>query len=99
MSEGGGALTMDELNELVNLWIKGCHSTEDFSKICHTSRFLAVLRKCAFETFGIKKRRRGTRQNATQEDGIARALEFLREAKIFLDSTLEREMTDEFFWD
>jgi hypothetical protein len=98
MSEDGGAMSMDELNELVNLWIKGCHSTEDFSKICDRSRFLMVIRKCAFETFGVKKRHRGTSQKATQEEGIASALEFFRQAEIFVDSNRSREMTNDFFW-
>jgi hypothetical protein len=43
MSEDGAAITMDELNEFVNLWIKGCHSTEDFTKICNHLKHLMVL--------------------------------------------------------
>jgi hypothetical protein len=99
MSEDGAAMTMDELNEFVNLWIKGCHTTEDFAKICNHSKHLMVLRKCAFETFGVKQRRRGARQDASQQEGIHRATEFLCAADIFpLNMEMERELEDDFFW-
>jgi hypothetical protein len=54
---------------------------------------------CAFETFGVKKRRGGTRQNASQEEGIARAKEFFEAADIFpLDMETQREFDVDYFW-
>jgi hypothetical protein len=98
MTEDGRAMTMDELIEFVNLWIKGRHATEDFSKICEHSKHLMALRMCAFEMFGVKKRS-GGRQNASQQEGIDRAKEFFEAADIFpLDMETKRELDVDFFW-
>ena len=48
MSEGGHHVSMDELDEFLNLWNKSCVSLYDFTKACNKSRLIILLRKCAY---------------------------------------------------
>ena len=52
LSEGGHAVTMDELNEFLNLWNKSCVGTSDFELFCARSKHIMALKKSSYATFG-----------------------------------------------
>jgi hypothetical protein len=50
MIDGGDAISLDELNEILNLWNKSCVGTPYFAKACERSKLIMLLRKCACTT-------------------------------------------------
>jgi len=55
LSEGGHTITMDELNEFLNLWNKSCVTTSDFELFCARSKHIMALRISSYYTFVKRK--------------------------------------------
>ena len=58
LSEGGNAITLDELNEFLNLWNKSCVGTPNLETFCEHSKHILTLMKSAYATFGRKTGKR-----------------------------------------
>ena len=99
LSEGGCAITMDQLNEFLNLWLKSCVSLQDFQTFCDRSKHIISLRKCSYETFG-KSQAQNNCAIGSQEGSVVKLVSFFEEADIFpCTSNVKRAMTPSFFWD
>ena len=57
MTEGGNAMSLDEVNELLNLWNKGTVTAQDFETVCERSRYVMVSRASAFDSFGCQTKK------------------------------------------
>ena len=96
LSEGGDAVTFDELNELLNLWNKQSGRTLNFSTACDQPRFVILMRKCAYEAFG--KRKETSAVKPSQQAAIAKLIAFFERARIFDPSNGKRTLEKDFFW-
>ena len=100
LSEGGHAVTMDELNEFLNLWNKSCVATSSFESSCERSKHILSLRDCAFDAFGRRKSIQRNRALGQQESEVEKLINFFELVDIFPnDNDIKRKMTEDFFWD
>jgi len=100
LREGGGhALSLDELNELLNYWNKGCVTAPNSKTVCEKSKFIMLLKKCAYGAFG-KWYDRSSIAKTKQEESVEKMVELFQRANIFsLEVDVEQEMVSSFFWD
>ena len=66
MTALGNAMSLDEVNELLNLWFKKCLVAPTFQKNLDRSKHIMTLMKCGYETFGeanSRKMRAGQSEN------------------------------------
>ena len=80
MSEGGNAVSLDELNDFLNIWNRSCIGVLNFGKACDCFKHITMMRKCAYEAFGKKY----TRSDASnQEVAISRIVVLFEQADVF----------------
>jgi hypothetical protein len=82
LTPGGNNVSYDELNELLNLWNKGSVSSPNFATKCEMSKHVMALRKCSYETFGMKRRRPGM-YGSSQVHANERMIDIFERAEIF----------------
>ena len=80
MIDGGDAISLDELNEILNLWNKSCVGTPYFAKACERSKLIMLLRKCAYETYG---KRESHSVSCSDTLDISRIIDLFVRANIF----------------
>ena len=91
-------MSYDELNEFLNLWNKSCVPTENFDKACENSAHVMLLQKCAFESFGNRQSRCPSSLPGQQEN-VTKLVKLFERMDIFpSDDSVQREMTEDFFW-
>ena len=88
-------MSMDDVNEMANSWLKSCLKSPSFENNVERSKYIGTLRKCAYETFGYRKGK-SVRLESSQEVNISRILSLLDRCKIFEDHTLERKFDADF---
>ena len=54
-SKGGNCVSLDKLNEFLNLWNESCVTSLDFTVACDRSKHIIMMRKCACEAYGKSK--------------------------------------------
>ena len=92
----GNSMSLDEVNELLNLWNKEMVTSPSFEKVCEHSRYVMFHRACQMNVFDIGNRRSSRTSN--QHD-VARLIAFLERADIFPhNNDVKREMHKDFFW-
>ncbi len=97
MTEGGNAVTLDELNEFLNLWNKSSVTSPNFATVCERSKHVLLSHACAYEAFGKAKPTKRT--GASREANVASLVKVFAEADVFpVDASVNRKMTDSFFW-
>ena len=97
MREMGHAMSLDEVNELLNLWNKGIVTSPFFETVCEQSQYVMVSRSCSFDTFGNDIHRRAP---PSVENDILRLMNLFDKANIFPKRCEEkRELHEKFWWD
>ena len=97
MTEGGNAMSLDDVNEMVNAWKKSFLKSPNFKDNIERSKYTATLRKCAYQTFGYREGRTA-RLEANQEVHVSKIVALLDRCNIFGDVSVKREFDKEFFW-
>jgi hypothetical protein len=98
MTAGGNAMSLDDMNEKLNDWLKKCLKSSNFSKNIRDSRFIMTLMKCGYETYGLPSKNR-SRHVASQKVNMDKLVALLERTDIFpSDLSMAREFDDEFFW-
>ena len=96
MTDGHGAMSLDELNELINLWNKGVVLSPSLDNVCEKSRYILPTRACLFETY---KPLTKMKVISLCENDVDSLLKLLSKANVFpADRKLRRTMHSEFFW-
>ena len=96
MTEGFNSLSLDEMNELLNLWNKEMVTSPDFEKVCEHSSYVMFHRSCQLNCFGVGNRRSSRTSNVGD---VSRLIEFFERANIFPRNTdVKRTMHSNFFW-
>lgn len=96
MTPDGNGMSLDELNENVNLWFKKCLIAPTFQQNIDRSKHIMTLMKCGYETFGKSTSRR-TRAN--QSENVNKLIELFQRTNIFpMDDTTSRDFDENFFW-
>ena len=97
MTEGGNAMSMDDVSEMANAWLKSCLKSTNFKDNVERSRYIGSTRKCAYETFGYRSGR-SSRLESSKKVNVSQILALLDRCKIFDDHTAERKFDADFIW-
>ena len=97
MSEKGDAMTLDDVNKMLNLWFKMYLTNSDLTMNVDRSRHTGVSRACSFEVFGGRKAH-NVRLEASKRQNVDKLRELLDRTGIFNDHSCSREFDDDFFW-
>jgi hypothetical protein len=97
MTESGNAMSHDDVNEMVNLWMKKFLDSDDLTENVNRSKHACTLRACAFEIFGFRQKN-STHLEASKRVNVDQLKGFLVSTGIFADSTSIRPFEDDFFW-
>lgn len=95
LTDGGRGMAQDEVNELVNAWLKVPPSTPYLSNVVKRSRHLAFGRKARVKVYGLSSQT--TCRGASEEKDVLLIEKFLLNCNIFRDKTAAT-MTDNYFW-
>ena len=97
MSEGGNTMSLDEVNELLNLWNKEMVTSPNFETVCEHSKYVMFHRACQMDSFGVGNRRSTFKSN---EDDVSKLVALLEKIDIFpANNAVKRKMSPNFFWD
>ena len=93
---GENSLSMDELNEFLNIWNI---TTPNFETVCEQSRHVMMLRKCEYEAFGkCRKAAKWSKKQTCQKATVQKLILLFQKINVFANHTHVREMTEHFFW-
>lgn len=96
MTALGDCMSLDEVNELLNLWFKKCLVSPTFQINVNRSKHIMCLMKCGYETFGTSKRRSS---KTSQEENVEKIVLLLERTNVFpVQTSLTRMFDDNFFW-
>lgn len=96
MTALGDCMSLDEVNELLNLWFKKCLLSPTFQINVDRSKHIMCLMKCGYETFG-KKSKRSSR--TSQEENVEKIVLLLERTNVYpSDHSSSRLFDDNFFW-
>ena len=95
MTEGGHAMSLDEVNELQMLWIKGAVASPQFSVACKRSRYLMASKASAQEVFGSKTRKSIP---PSFESDVCTLTELLLKGNLYPKESDEKRVFDDHFW-
>ena len=89
-------MSLDEVNELINLWNKQCVDCLNFGDVRERSKHLIPGRMCAHESFGTRNH---SSSPPSQNNDRAKLMSLLKEANFFPTLDAVRPMTDNLLWD
>lgn len=96
MTALGNAMSLDEVNELLNLWFKKCLIAPTFQKNINHSKHIMTLMKCGYEVFGKKSRRS---MRSAQAENIEKLIKLFERTNIYpIDDNTSRDFDKNFFW-
>ena len=78
MTEGGHAISLDELNEFLMERRKGSVISPNFTTVCTQTRYVMTSRACAFDTFGNRNRRT---VKPSEENDVTKLIELVEKGK------------------
>ena len=87
-------MALDEVNEMINDWLKKPPSTEYLSNVVKRSTHLMFGRKALMEHFGKKS---NSSSRPSEEKDVLLIKQFLYRCNIFCDHT-PTKMDNEYFW-
>ena len=95
MTEGGHAMSLDEVNEMQMLWIKGTVKSPQFATACERSKYLMASKACAQEELGSTTKK----SNPTSfESDVSTIADLLLKGDIYPKETSEKRVFDDKFW-
>ena len=97
MMKNGSAMSLDDVNESYNLWLKKCLNHGDLSENIKRSKYIASLRCCAYECFGYREKK-SKRLEASKRVNVTKLRGLLERVELFQDPNNEREFDEDFFW-
>eukprot|EP00956_Cyclotella_meneghiniana_P045051 scaffold350880_cov96-Cyclotella_meneghiniana.AAC.1 len=96
MTELGDAMSLDEVNELLNSWFKKCLLAPTFQINVDRSKHIMTLMKCGYQTFERSSKRS---KRTSQEENVQKLTELFERSDVFpVNDTLSRVFDDNFFW-
>ena len=98
LNKGRGSVSMDELCELHNLWLKQLPLTPHLKAVLEKSKHLSLIRRCAMELWGKNTRIQSSRGTST-EVAMARLVEFFVASPVFARDGGVFKMEDNTIWE
>ena len=95
MSYFGHSVTLEKLNEFLNLRNKGIVTADDFATVCEQTKYVMVSRCCAFDTFGCKNYRS---LRPTIERDIVKLTTLFERADLFPRVCTDKRVFHPDFW-
>lgn len=98
MTKGGHGMSLDEVNELLNSWFKKFLKSPSLQTNVENSKHVMTLRKCAYESFGYKEHKTGSRLEATQRNNVNKIVGLLKRVNVYPKEAVSRDFDKDFFW-